>query len=181
MDEAQQGKLENNTPFFHDYHFFEVLYHTYIYSFFSSFRLFKSSRLFFSILQNKMKELELLCSLKEVPLDFNDLENVVLALRFVIEQDLKPSSLTHSVVLTHCSSAHREKFFQEVNMAHIKDSTPLAKTKTLVRSLMNRSELLLHVTIAPHCRSLTSTPAGTSGTGEHLILHILICKFFKYS
>ncbi|KAF6729287.1 putative E3 ubiquitin-protein ligase HECTD4 [Oryzias melastigma] len=112
VDEAQQGKLENNTPFFHDYHFFE----------------------------NKMKELELLCSLKEVPLDFNDLENVVLALR--------------------------EKFFQEVNMAHIKDSTPLAKTKTLVRSLMNRSELLLHVTIAPHCRSLTSTPAGTSGTAS---------------
>lgn len=24
VDEAQQGKLENNTPFFHDYHFFEV-------------------------------------------------------------------------------------------------------------------------------------------------------------
>ncbi|RVE68479.1 hypothetical protein OJAV_G00091690 [Oryzias javanicus] len=112
VDEAQQGKLENNTPFFHDYHFFE----------------------------NKMKELELLCSLKEVPLDFNDLENVVLALR--------------------------EKFFQEVNMAHIKDNIPLAKTKTLVRSLMNRSELLLHVTIAPHCRSLTSTPAGTTSTAS---------------
>ncbi|XP_070409286.1 probable E3 ubiquitin-protein ligase HECTD4 isoform X2 [Nothobranchius furzeri] len=26
---------------------------------------------------------------------------------------------------------------------------------------MNRSELLLHITIAPHCRSLTSTLAGT--------------------
>ncbi|KAI4821007.1 hypothetical protein KUCAC02_028960, partial [Chaenocephalus aceratus] len=48
VEEAQQGKLENNTPFFHDYHFFE----------------------------NKIKELELLCSLKEVPLDFSDLENV---------------------------------------------------------------------------------------------------------
>lgn len=24
VDEANQGKLENNTPFFHDYHFFEV-------------------------------------------------------------------------------------------------------------------------------------------------------------
>lgn len=24
VDEAHQGKLENNTPFFHDYHFFEV-------------------------------------------------------------------------------------------------------------------------------------------------------------
>lgn len=31
--------------------------------------------------QNKIKELELLCSLKEIPLDFSDLENVVLALR----------------------------------------------------------------------------------------------------
>lgn len=31
-----------------------------------------------------MKELELLCSLKEVPLDFSDLENVVLALRQVL-------------------------------------------------------------------------------------------------
>lgn len=26
VEEAQQGKLENNTPFFHDYHFFEVPY-----------------------------------------------------------------------------------------------------------------------------------------------------------
>lgn len=24
VEEAQQGKLENNAPFFHDYHFFEV-------------------------------------------------------------------------------------------------------------------------------------------------------------
>uniref|UniRef100_A0A8D3DKM7 HECT domain-containing protein n=1 Tax=Scophthalmus maximus TaxID=52904 RepID=A0A8D3DKM7_SCOMX len=107
VEEAQQGKLENNTPFFHDYHFFE----------------------------NKIKELELLCSLKEVPLDFSDLENVVLALR--------------------------QKFFQEVNTTHLRSSTPLAKTKALVKSLMNRTELLLHVTIAPHCRSLTTTPAGT--------------------
>ena len=36
---------------------------------------------FLFIYQNKIKELELLCSLKEVPLDFSDLENVVLALR----------------------------------------------------------------------------------------------------
>ncbi|XP_056457694.1 probable E3 ubiquitin-protein ligase HECTD4 isoform X1 [Gadus chalcogrammus] len=109
VDEAQQGKLENNAPFFHDYHFFE----------------------------NKMKELELLCSLKEVPLDFSDLENVVLALR--------------------------EKFFQEVNSIHLKSSAPLSKTKALVKSLMNRTDLLLHVTIAPHCRSLATTPAGTPG------------------
>ncbi|XP_031704959.1 probable E3 ubiquitin-protein ligase HECTD4 isoform X2 [Anarrhichthys ocellatus] len=109
VEEAQQGKLENNTPFFHDYHFFE----------------------------NKIKELELLCSLKEVPLDFSDLENVVLALR--------------------------EKFFQEVNTMHHRSSTSLAKTKALVKSLLNRTELLLHVTIAPHCRSLTTTPAGTPG------------------
>ncbi|XP_005729506.1 probable E3 ubiquitin-protein ligase HECTD4 isoform X5 [Pundamilia nyererei] len=115
VEEAQQGKLENNTPFFHDYHFFE----------------------------NKMKELELLCSLKEVPLDFSDLENVVLALR--------------------------EKFFQEVNSKHIRSSSPLAKTKTLVKSLMNRTELLLHVTIAPHCRSLTSTPAGTPGPASQSV------------
>ncbi|KAI1901157.1 hypothetical protein AGOR_G00057300 [Albula goreensis] len=107
VEEAQQGKLENNAPFFHDYHFFE----------------------------NKMKELELLCSLKEVPLDCSDLENVVLALR--------------------------EKFFQEVNSLQHRSATPLAKTKALVKSLMNRTELLLHVTIAPHCRSLTSTPTGT--------------------
>uniref|UniRef100_A0A3B4BE60 HECT domain-containing protein n=1 Tax=Periophthalmus magnuspinnatus TaxID=409849 RepID=A0A3B4BE60_9GOBI len=109
VEEAQQGKLENNTPFFHDYHFFE----------------------------NKIKELELLCSLKEIPLDFSDLENVVLALR--------------------------HKFFQEVNSLHLRNITPLAKTKALVKSVMNRTELLLHVTIAPHCRSVTTTPAGTPG------------------
>lgn len=34
--------------------------------------------------KNKIKELELLCSLKEVPLDFRDLENVVLSLRQVV-------------------------------------------------------------------------------------------------
>lgn len=127
------------------------------------------------ILQNKMKELELLCSLKEVPFDFNDLENVVLALRLVRGRAPRRSSLGHSVLLTYWASFHREKFFQEVNVAHIKDSTPLVKTKTLVRSLMNRSELLLHVTIAPHCRSLTSTPAGTSSTGERGLKY-----FFMY-
>ncbi|XP_029685253.1 LOW QUALITY PROTEIN: probable E3 ubiquitin-protein ligase HECTD4 [Takifugu rubripes] len=109
VDEAHQGKLENNTPFFHDYHFFE----------------------------NKIKELELLCSLKEVPLDFRDLENVVLSLR--------------------------EKFFQDVNTGHLRSGPSLAKTKALMKSLMNRSELLLHVTIASQCRSLTNTPAGTPG------------------
>ncbi|XP_062371736.1 probable E3 ubiquitin-protein ligase HECTD4 isoform X2 [Sardina pilchardus] len=108
VEEAQQGKLENNTPFFHDYHFFE----------------------------NKMKELELLCSLKEVPLDWSDLENVVLALR--------------------------ERFFQDVSsLQQGRASLCLVKTKALVKSLMNRTELLLHVTIAPHCRSLTTTPTGT--------------------
>lgn len=40
--------------------------------------------LFYSY-QNKIKELELLCSLKEIPLDFSDLENVVLALRQVAQ------------------------------------------------------------------------------------------------
>uniref|UniRef100_W5LMJ7 HECT domain E3 ubiquitin protein ligase 4 n=1 Tax=Astyanax mexicanus TaxID=7994 RepID=W5LMJ7_ASTMX len=106
VDEAQQGKLENNTPFFYDYHFFE----------------------------SKMKELELLCSLKEVPLEWSDLENVVTALRF----------------------------FQEVNsMQQSRNAVPLTKTKALVKSLMNRSELLLHVTIAPHCRSVTTTPTST--------------------
>ncbi|XP_063042342.1 probable E3 ubiquitin-protein ligase HECTD4 isoform X2 [Engraulis encrasicolus] len=108
VEEAHQGKLENNTPFFHDYHFFE----------------------------NKMKELELLCSLKEVPLDWSDLENVVMSLR--------------------------EKFFQEVSGVQQGRCSPsMVKTRALVRSLMNRTELLLHVTIAPHCRSLTTTPTGT--------------------
>ncbi|XP_048853239.1 probable E3 ubiquitin-protein ligase HECTD4 isoform X2 [Brienomyrus brachyistius] len=107
VEEAQQGKLENNMPFFYDYHFFE----------------------------NKIKELELLCSLKEVPLDCSDLENVVLSLR--------------------------EKFFQEVNSLQQKAGGPLAKTRALVKSLMNRTELLLHVTIAPHSHSLAGTPSGT--------------------
>lgn len=35
-----------------------------------------------------------------------------------------------------------------------------------MKSLMNRSELLLHVTIASQCRSLTNTPAGTPGPGR---------------
>ncbi|XP_030623120.1 LOW QUALITY PROTEIN: probable E3 ubiquitin-protein ligase HECTD4 [Chanos chanos] len=100
VEEAQQGKLENDAPFFHDYHFYE----------------------------NKVKELELLCSLKEVPVDWSDVENVVLALR--------------------------EKFFQEVSCFQGRGCVPLMKTKTLVKSLMNRTELLLHVTITPH-RNLT--------------------------
>ncbi|XP_032954347.1 probable E3 ubiquitin-protein ligase HECTD4 isoform X6 [Rhinolophus ferrumequinum] len=110
VDEAVQGKLENNTPFFYDYHFNE----------------------------NKMKDLELLCSMKEVSFDGNDLENMVLSLR--------------------------EKFLQEVNSLIQKPSHPLAKTKTLVKSLMNRAELLLHVTIAAQSgltRSISGTPAET--------------------
>ncbi|XP_057234090.1 probable E3 ubiquitin-protein ligase HECTD4 isoform X2 [Malurus melanocephalus] len=110
VDDAMHGKLENNVPFFYDYHFNE----------------------------SKMKELELLCSMKEVCFDGSDLENVVLALR--------------------------EKFFQEVNSLIQKTSHPLAKTKTLVKSLMNRAELLLHVTIAAQSgitRSISGTPAET--------------------
>ena len=91
VDEAQQGKLENNAPFFHDYHFFEV--HNLLFSAQHVLQLLLWGRggggllcasvthcVYFNH-QNKMKELELLCSLKEVPLDFSDLENVVLALR----------------------------------------------------------------------------------------------------
>uniref|UniRef100_A0A673V963 HECT domain E3 ubiquitin protein ligase 4 n=1 Tax=Suricata suricatta TaxID=37032 RepID=A0A673V963_SURSU len=110
VEDAMQGKLENNMPFFYDYHFNE----------------------------NKMKELELLCSMKEVSFDGNDLENMVLSLR--------------------------EKFLQEVNSLIQKPSHPLAKTKTLVKSLMNRAELLLHVTIAAQSgltRSISGTPAET--------------------
>ncbi|XP_036132418.1 probable E3 ubiquitin-protein ligase HECTD4 isoform X13 [Molossus molossus] len=110
VDDAMQGKLENNMPFFYDYHFNE----------------------------NKMKDLELLCSMKEVSFDGNDLENMVLSLR--------------------------EKFLQEVNSLIQKPSHPLAKTKTLVKSLMNRAELLLHVTIAAQSgltRSISGTPAET--------------------
>ncbi|KTF74064.1 hypothetical protein cypCar_00046878 [Cyprinus carpio] len=83
-----------------------------------------------------MKELELLCSLKEVPLDCTDPENAVMALR--------------------------EKFFHEVNSTQQqRSSVSLAKTRALVKSLINRSELLLHVTIAPQCKSLSSTPTCT--------------------
>lgn len=61
----------------------------------------------------------------------------------------------------------REKFFQEVNSLIQKTYHPLAKTKTLVKSLMNRAELLLHVTIAAQSgitRSISGTPAETPGT-----------------
>nr|XP_030141339.3 probable E3 ubiquitin-protein ligase HECTD4 isoform X2 [Taeniopygia guttata] len=124
VDDAMHGKLENNVPFFYDYHFNE----------------------------SKMKELELLCSMKEVSFDGSDLENVVLALR--------------------------EKFYQEVNSLIQKTSHPLAKTKTLVKSLMNRAELLLHVTIAAQSgitRSISGTPAETpackSATETKVISH----------
>jgi E3 ubiquitin-protein ligase HECTD4 len=62
---------------------------------------------------------------------------------------------------------YREKFLQEVNSLIQKPSHPLAKTKTLVKSLMNRAELLLHVTIAAQSgltRSISGTPAETPGT-----------------
>ncbi|XP_038229207.1 probable E3 ubiquitin-protein ligase HECTD4 isoform X2 [Dermochelys coriacea] len=110
VDDATHGKLENNVPFFYDYHFNE----------------------------SKMKELELLCSMKEISFDGSDLENMVLSLR--------------------------EKFFQEVNSLIQKPSHSLAKTKILVKSLMNRAELLLHVTIAAQAgitRSISGTPAET--------------------
>ena len=45
---------------------------------------------------------------------------------------------------------------------------------------MNRTELLLHVTIAPHCRSLTTTPAGTPGPGAHLCLCLLVSLISCY-
>ncbi|XP_077165132.1 putative E3 ubiquitin-protein ligase HECTD4 isoform X4 [Paroedura picta] len=110
VEDAMQGKLENNVPFFYDYHFNE----------------------------SKMKELELLCSMKELSFDGSDLENMVLSLR--------------------------EKFFQEVNSLLQKPLHPMAKTKALVKSLMNRAELLLHVTIAAQSgltRSISGTPAET--------------------
>ncbi|XP_054852988.1 probable E3 ubiquitin-protein ligase HECTD4 isoform X3 [Eublepharis macularius] len=110
VEDAMHGKLENNVPFFYDYHFNE----------------------------SKMKELELLCSMKEVSFDGSDLENMVLSLR--------------------------EKFFQEVNSLLQKPLHPMAKTKALVKSLMNRAELLLHVTIAAQpglTRSISGTPAET--------------------
>jgi hypothetical protein len=74
-------------------------------------------------------------------------------------------------------SLFREKFLQEVNSLAQKPSHPLAKTKTLVRSLMNRAELLLHVTIAAQAgltRSISGTPAETPGTasGSGLTLFI---------
>uniref|UniRef100_A0ACB8FZ56 E3 ubiquitin-protein ligase HTD4 n=1 Tax=Sphaerodactylus townsendi TaxID=933632 RepID=A0ACB8FZ56_9SAUR len=109
VEDAMHGKLENNVPFY-DYHFNE----------------------------SKMKELELLCSMKEVSFDGSDLENMVLSLR--------------------------EKFFQEVNSLLQKPLHPMAKTKALVKSLMNRAELLLHVTIAAQSgltRSISGTPAET--------------------
>lgn len=57
---------------------------------------------------------------------------------------------------------------------HLRSGMSLAKTKALVKSLMNRTELLLHVTIAPHCRSLNSTPAGTPGPGTyHLFMYFM--------
>lgn len=105
VEEAQQGKLENNTPFFHDYHFFEVHCSTHtIYNFpleiETTIRFDIHNLLFcFGLFsQNKIKELELLCSLKEVPLDFSDLENVVLALRQVIKNDSSTTGVTDQFV-----------------------------------------------------------------------------------
>ncbi|XP_069475595.1 probable E3 ubiquitin-protein ligase HECTD4 isoform X3 [Ambystoma mexicanum] len=124
VEDALKGKLENNATFFYDYHFNE----------------------------GKIKELELLCSIKEVPYDGCDPENMVLSLR--------------------------EKFFQEVNSLTPKSSHLMTKTKTLVKSLMNRAELLLHVTIAAQSgitRSIsgtpTETPACKSVSETKVILH----------
>ena len=78
------------------------------------------------------------------------------------------------VLVTFYLFTNREKFFQEVNTMHLRSSTSLAKTKALVKSLMNRTELLLHVTIAPHCRSVTTTPAGTPGPGTEDIFMTLL-------
>ncbi|XP_013909607.1 PREDICTED: probable E3 ubiquitin-protein ligase HECTD4 [Thamnophis sirtalis] len=53
---------------------------------------------------------------------------------------------------------------EEVNSVIQKPSHPMAKTKILVKSLMNRAELLLHVTIAAQSgltRSISGTPAET--------------------
>lgn len=75
-------------------------------------------------------------------------------------------SLVSLVCLSVCvcgGGGCREKFFQEVNSLQQKTGGPLAKTRSLVKSLMNRTELLLHVTIAPHSRSLAGTPSGTPG------------------
>lgn len=66
----------------------------------------------------------------------------------------------------------REKFFHEVNSTQQqRSSVPLTKTKALVKSLINRSELLLHVTIAPQCKSLSTTPTCTPGD-SHVHLHM---------
>lgn len=95
--------------------------------------------------------------MKEVSFDGNDLENMVLSLR--------------------------EKFLQEVNSLTQKPSHPLTKTKTLVKSLMNRAELLLHVTIAAQSgltRSISGTPAETPGTapGSGLTVHKTHINYF---
>lgn len=66
-----------------------------------------------------------------------------------------------------------------------KPSHPLAKTKTLVKSLMNRAELLLHVTIAAQSgltRSISGTPAETPGTAHsQLSTGSLASPFKKYT
>lgn len=81
-------------------------------------------------------------------------------------------------------SLSREKFLQEVNSLTQKPSHPLAKTKTLVKSLMNRAELLLHVTIAAQSgltRSISGTPAETPGTAPGPGLAVFINRHQLFS
>lgn len=75
----------------------------------------------------------------------------------------------------------REKFFQEVNSVVQKPLHPMAKTKILVKSLMNRAELLLHVTIAAQSgltRSISGTPAETPGEGGRGAAQQLVSRAF---
>lgn len=87
--------------------------------------------------------------------------------------------LSNSVFLYHNL---REKFFQEVNSLIQRTYHPLAKTKALVKSLMNRAELLLHVTIAAQSgitRSISGTPAETPG--KCLTTGIVLLSYFPLS
>lgn len=91
-----------------------------------------------------------------------------------------------NVRTTKCTSAflYREKFLQEVNSLIQKPSHPLAKTKTLVKSLMNRAELLLHVTIAAQSgltRSISGTPAETPGTKPAPCRHSVLFHLVDFS
>ncbi|PIO40411.1 hypothetical protein AB205_0051630, partial [Aquarana catesbeiana] len=82
VEDALNGKLENNAPFFYDYHYNE----------------------------SKMKELELLCSMKEILFDGSDPENMVLALRIeeltcggMVEQVQEAFGETMTSVVSLCA------------------------------------------------------------------------------